>query len=85
MRNWYEMPGALDNFEHDPAYLEKLASEVDAEPVRNASPAGRRAARRADCSWVKKRRYKKKMVRRFLTINPDMQYSKIDGMPDIQF
>ena len=25
MMNWYEIPGALDDLEHNPAYLEKMA------------------------------------------------------------
>ena len=28
MINWYEMPGALDNFERNPAYHEKLAIDA---------------------------------------------------------
>ena len=79
MINWYEMPGALDNFERNPAYHEKLAIDADIEPVRNMMPANKQAFRQIDCSWVKKREYKKKLVRRFLSINPDMDYSKRHG------
>lgn len=79
MINWYEMPGALDNFERNPAYHEKLAIDAIIEPVRNVMPANRQAFRRVDCSWVKKREYKKKLVCRFLSINPDMDYSKRYG------
>lgn len=39
MINWYEMPGALDNFERSPAYHEKLAIDVIIDPVRNVMPA----------------------------------------------
>ena len=74
---WYDMPGALTGLECEPAYLEKLAIDADAEPGRQTAP-GRKAPRRA-CSWVRKRRFKKKMVRRFLSINPDLDYSGLCG------
>ena len=80
MMNWHEMPGALDDLEHNPAYLEKMAIDADAEPIENVKSSSKRAVNRDNCSWVKKRKYKKKMVRRFLTINPDMDYSKLYGM-----
>lgn len=80
MINWYEIPGALDNFELNPAYHEKLAIDADIELVRNVMPANKQTFRQIDCSWVKKREYKKKLVRRFLSINPDMDYSKRHGM-----
>ena len=77
MINWYEMPGALDNLENNPAYLEKIA--IDAEPEQNAAVTITHRQLRSTCSWIEKRNYKKKMVRRFLSINPDMDYSKLDG------
>lgn len=80
MKRCFDMPGALDNFESNPIYLEKLAIDAEAELAKNVTTAGKRKSNRSYCSWVKKRNYKKKMVRRFLTINPDMDYSKVEGM-----
>lgn len=80
MINWYEMPGALEDFESNPAYHEKLAIDADFDLVKNVIPANKQTSCRNDCSWVKKRKYKKKLVRRFLNINPDMDYSKLHGM-----
>lgn len=80
MVEWYDMPGALDDFERHPAYLEKLAVDADAETVKKGKSVNVKSTDRRVCSWVKKREYKKKLVRRFLTINPDMDYSKLYGM-----
>lgn len=66
MINWYEMPGALEDFESNPAYHEKLAIDADFDLVKNVIPANKQTSCRNDCSWVKKRKYKKKLVRRFL-------------------
>ncbi len=74
------MPGALDDFESNPAYLEKLAVDADVETTKKVIPLREKTTDRSDCSWVKKRKYKKKMIRRFLSINPDMDYSKLDGV-----
>ena len=80
MAEWYDMPGALDDFESHPAYLEKLAIDAVAEVTTDVIPAGEKKKARSVCSWVKKRKYKKKLIRRFLTINPDMDYTKLRGM-----
>lgn len=80
MVEWYDMPGALDDFESHPAYLEKLAVDADVEGTTDTISANKKAKDRSVCSWVKKRKHKKKMVRRFLTINPDMDYAKLYGM-----
>lgn len=77
---WYDMPGVLDALESHPAYLEKLAVDADAELTADMIPTVVRTKTRSVCSWVRKRKHKKKMVRRFLTINPDMDYSKLHGM-----
>lgn len=79
MMNWYDLPGALDGFESNPAYLEKLAVDSEEEIEGMDRPSGKRVTQ-TSCSWVKKRRYKKKMVRRFLSINPDLDYSSSHGM-----
>lgn len=80
MVEWYDMPSALDDFESHLAYLEKLAVDANAEVITDVIPASEKTTNHSDCSWVKKRKHKKKMVRRFLTINPDMDYSKLCGM-----
>ena len=80
MINWYEMPGALDNFEYNPAYHEKLVIDADVAPLKKVPSYSNQTIHLTDCSWVKKRKYKKKMVRQFLSINPDMDFSKHPGM-----
>lgn len=77
MLNWYDLPGALDDFENNPAYLEKLETDSEEEIETEEKFCERKAT---TCTWFKKRNYKKKMVRRFLSINPDMDYSKSYGM-----
>lgn len=80
MTKWYDMPGALDDFESNPAYFEKMEVDAYTEPVRKPSSIGKQADARNTCSWIRKHKYKKKMVRRFLSINPDMEISKLNGM-----
>lgn len=80
MINWYEMPGALEGFESNPAYQEKLAIDAHIEPDKSVMPANEQAFCRSDCLCLKKHKHKKKRVRRFLTVNSDMVYSKFQGM-----
>lgn len=77
MLYWYDMPGALDDLESNVAYLEKMA--VDVEVEQESSGTLNKACFKRVNSWVRKRNYKKKMIRRFLSINPDMDYSKFCG------
>lgn len=77
MLNWYDMPGALDGFENDPAYLDKAV--IDDKAEQNPAITISHGKIRSTCAWIEKRNYKKKMVRRFLSINPDMDYSKLGG------
>lgn len=79
MVEWYDMPGALDDFESHPAYPQKLTIDAAVEVTTDEIPAGEKTKARSVCSWVKKREYKKKLVCRFLSINPDMDYSKRDA------
>lgn len=79
MVEWYDMPGALDDFESHPAYPQKLTIDAAVEVTTDEIPAGEKTKARSVCSWVKKREYKKKLVHRFLSINPDMDYSKWHG------
>lgn len=76
---WYEMSGALDNFECNPAYLEKVALDTDDNPTIKVVSFNRTEADQPSSSWIKKRKYKKKLVRRFLSVNPDMDYSQSHG------
>lgn len=80
MVKWYDMLGALDAFESHPAHLEKLAVDAVVEVTADVIPTSEKKKARCVCSWVRKRKHEKKMVRRFLTINPDMDYSKLHGM-----
>lgn len=74
--DWYEK-ACEQGFENDPEYLEKI--ELDEEEVKHMTSPGKRVPKRRDCAWVRKRRYKKKMVRRFLSINPGLDYSALRG------
>ena len=78
MMNWYDMPGALNGFENNPAYHEKTAADSYEERVRKKTSRTDQRLHFSN-SWIKNRNYKKKMVRRFLSINPDMDYSKHAG------
>lgn len=75
MLNWYDMPGELDDFENNPAYLDK--AEIDDKAEQNTTITISHGKIRSTCAWIKKRNYKKKIVRRFLSINPDMDYSML--------
>ena len=77
--NWCDIPGALDGFENNPAFLEKLAIDNDTEMLKKETLSKKNMAVRDTFSWIRKRRYKKKMIRQFLSINPDMDYSKFFG------
>ena len=78
--NWYDMPGALDGFENNPAFLEKMKiDEVDENPDHKTVSAKKPSGKQRECSWVRKRSYKKRLVRRFLSVNPDKVYTKEDG------
>ena len=79
MVKWYDMPGALDDFESRPAYLEKLVVDANVEVTTDVIPARKKTTNSRNCSWVRKRKHKKKKVRRFLTINPNKDYSKFYG------
>ena len=79
MLNWFDMPGALDGFESSPEYLEKMTFDyMDAEE-KNADQM-RIGKGSRDCAWVRNRNNKKKLIRRFLSINPSMDYSKLSGI-----
>ena len=78
MTNWYDMPGALDNLESNPAYLEKMAIDNIEDSTKEVCST-RKTKTKYDCAWVKKRHYKKKLVRKFLSVNPAMDYTKNTG------
>lgn len=53
MINWYKMHGALEDFERNPAYYEKLAIDADIELVKNVIHANKQTFCRTDCSGSK--------------------------------
>ena len=78
--HWYDLPGALDGFESNPEFLEKMAiDDFEEKPPQKEVHSKKHSMKKRECSWVRKREYKKKLVRRFLTINPDMVFSGKDG------
>ena len=75
MLNWYDMPGALD-IENNDAYIEKMAID-DCEENTDVALKSRNI--RKTCSWIENRNHKKKMIRRFLSMNPAMDFSNNKG------
>ena len=73
MNDWYEY---LDNIEDDPAYIEKMQLDNDEESFEPRVLAHRH---RKECSWIKNRKYRKRLVRRFLSGNPGLDISQVDG------
>lgn len=78
MLNWYEIPGALDGIEKHPAFIEKKVLDETSLQESSAALAFKRTPK--ENSWVKKRNFKKKMFRQFLSINPDLNFSLINGI-----
>lgn len=77
MQKWYEMPGALDGLDKAPAFREKM---TDDDASVHTDISGQKHSRpRRNCSWIRKRKYKKKLIRRFLSTNPSLDYSKMNG------
>ena len=76
MKNWYEHYDVVERMNRDPEYKEKLKCEDDRETKAHKKNAIRR--KRED-AWSRKRSHKKKMVRRFLSMNPAMDYSEFGG------
>ena len=75
MINWFEIPGALDDFASNPSYVEKIA--VDNEMRCEPRDSKKRNTIRKSCAWIEKRNHKKRIVRRFLSMNPSMDYSTL--------
>lgn len=75
--NWFEMPGALEGVENNPEFLMK-ADEQDEKTTINLKKTYEFKHR--TCAWVRKRYYKKKIIRRFLSMNPAMDFSKKNGV-----
>lgn len=78
MQNWFDMPGALEGFDRNPEYLEKMTIDYADDDGKNAVQKRCGESIHA-CAWVRNRNYKKKLIRRFLSINPDMDFSKLPG------
>lgn len=77
-----EMTGmgeAMAEIKEDPDFAEKIDADRAAVVVVPVKVSGGRKNVRGECAWERKRRYKKRMVRRFLSMNPAMDYSRIKG------
>lgn len=73
MEYWLSMD---DDIESNPVFLEKLSAD-DIEDCKSSAVKPKKY--RNTCSWIEKRDYKKKMIRRFLSINPAMDFSQHGG------
>ena len=72
-----EFVKAIDNLDDDPAFIEKCLLDDEGLVLNHTK---RNAQKKRDNAWQRKRSYKKKLVRRFLSINPSMDYSDSWGM-----
>lgn len=75
--NRLEYQNAMEKYESNSDYLEKMALDKKAYLP---SAKNHKKAKQRDNSWVRDRAYKKKLVRKFLSINPSMNYSLSPGM-----
>ena len=75
--SYFELERAIDSLNDDPAFIEKCLLD-DEKIVLNRTRSNSRKTR--DNAWQRKRSYKKKLVRRFLSMNPSMDYSDFCGM-----
>ena len=66
----------LDNIDNNPLYLEKRM--MDDEMVCADVPK-RVCNHYRDCSWIRNRKHKKKLISRFLSLNPTMDYTHFYG------
>lgn len=74
MMNWYDR---IDDMESTPEFFEKQALDQE-KPFDSRHNVMKRRER--DSSWNRKRCYKKKLVRRFLSMNPSMDFSDSLGI-----
>lgn len=72
-----EFVKAIDSLSDDPAFVEKCLLD-DEEQILNRTK--RNTQKERDNAWQRNRSYKEKLVRRFLSMNPSMDYSDFRGM-----
>lgn len=77
MENWFDYPEVFCDLENDPHLLEKLMLD---EEYDNQVGVHKSVKKERANTWDRKRRYKKKTVRKFLSLNPAMDYSGLYGM-----
>lgn len=75
---WYNLPGAL-NIENNPLFIEKACFDSDFKVCEDAHRSVCRKKKVRDNGRVMKSRYKKKLRRRFLSMDPSLDYSKLEG------
>ena len=77
MEEFSDFSVLLDQHWDDSAVTEKTEQDdvQHEETVNHSQQYSRRP-----CSWIRKRNHKKKMVRRFLSMNPAYDYSKMQGI-----
>ncbi len=68
MDNYWDVPTVINKMEQD-----ENKQKEDKNPVL-------RTGSNRPCSWIRKRAHKKKMVRKFLSMNPAYDYSNVAGM-----
>ena len=70
-----EMEKALENMESHPAFLEKSrAEEETTAPVSDTAVKSRERLH----GWQRKRQFRKKMVRKFLSLNPSLKINELE-------
>ncbi len=77
MEKWYELDGALNNLNQNAFFLEKYALDEELPSSLTAKKVTKKAR---DCSWARKRKHKKKLYRKFLSGNPDLNIPSLNGM-----
>lgn len=76
MENWYEV--TMNNSKLKEEFFEKI-NEEDCERYELVN----KPFKSRDNSWVRKRIYRKKMVRNFLFLNPSMKLNEVDPLHSI--
>ena len=78
MEETFDLSAVMDDYWDDSAVLEKL--ELNEEECKEKSKHAPLAKSERPCSWIRKRNHKKKMVRRFLSMNPAYDFSDAHGI-----
>lgn len=79
MNNWYDDPQIWANIEDNKEFVQKV--NLDEENFEKISRSKNRAPiKQRESAWVKNYRYKKKIRRKFLSVNPAMNIDELAGM-----